>query len=99
MSNTPTPNLSANPETPSSEASPKIGAKSELQTTPKTTSAPYAQLRLWLRDLTISLILAVFVIIFLYQPVKVEGTSMLPELQDHEPTFVNQFLILLRPIS
>ena len=99
MSNTPTPNLSANPEIPSSGASPKIGAKSELQTTPKTTSAPYAQLRLWLRDLTISLILAVFVIIFLYQPVKVEGTSMLPELQDQERIFINKFVYRLEPIA
>src|SRR5712692_11679469 len=99
MSNTPTPNLSANPETPSSGASPKIGAKSESQTTPKTTSAPYAQLRLWLRDLTISLILAVFVIIFPSQPVKVEGTSMLPELQDQERIFINKFVYRLEPIE
>src|SRR6266704_1939654 len=78
MSNTPTPNLSANPETPSSGTSPKIGAKSELQTTPKTTSAPYAQLRLWLRDLVISVILAVFVIIFLYQPVCLPAGAYCP---------------------
>ena len=59
----------------------------------------YAQLRLWLRDLVISLILAVFVIIFLYQPVKVEGTSMLPELQDQERIFINKFVYRLEPIE
>jgi len=65
----------------------------------KPASNPYAQLRLWLRDLTISLILAVFVIIFLYQPVKVEGTSMLPQLQDQERIFINKFVYRLEPIE
>jgi len=45
------------------------------------------QLRSWLRDLVISLALSAFVIIFLYQPVKVEGTSMLPGLEDQERIF------------
>src|SRR5437868_8266885 len=98
MSNTPTPNLSADPETPAG-ASGKTGTKTELQTRPENTSAPYAQLRLWLRDLTISLILAVFVIIFLYQPVKVEGTSMLPELQDQERIFINKFVYRIEEIN
>ncbi|HZR29722.1 MAG TPA: signal peptidase I [Terriglobales bacterium] len=65
----------------------------------KPVAAPYAQLRLWLRDLSISLVLAVFVIIFLYQPVKVEGTSMLPQLQDQERIFINKFVYRLEPIE
>src|SRR5438876_3661127 len=36
----------------------------------------------WLRDLIISLSISAFIIIFLYQPVKVEGTSMMPSLDD-----------------
>jgi signal peptidase I len=32
----------------------------------------------WLRDLSMSVMIAVMVILFLYQPVKVEGTSMMP---------------------
>ena len=32
----------------------------------------------WIRDLIISLAISAFIIIFLYQPVKVEGTSMMP---------------------
>jgi signal peptidase I len=32
----------------------------------------------WVRDLIISLAISAFVIIFLYQPVKVEGVSMMP---------------------
>lgn len=45
----------------------------------------------WLRDLVISVAVSVFIITFLYQPVKVEGTSMLPELQDQERLFINKF--------
>src|SRR5258708_9576605 len=75
------------------------GAPAPPKTASKGASIPYAQLRLWLRDLTISLILAVFVIIFLYQPVKVEGTSMLPELQDQERIFINKFVYRLEPIE
>jgi signal peptidase I len=36
----------------------------------------------WLRDLMISLAISAFIIIFIYQPVKVEGTSMMPSLED-----------------
>src|SRR5215216_1035673 len=46
----------------------------------------------WIRDLFISVILAVLVILFLYQPVKVEGTSMMPALQDQERIFINKFV-------
>jgi signal peptidase I len=46
----------------------------------------------WIRDLFISVILAVLVILFLYQPVKVEGTSMMPALVDQERIFINKFV-------
>ncbi len=46
----------------------------------------------WLRDLSVSVALAAFVILFLYQPVQVEGTSMMPALQDQERIFINKFL-------
>ncbi len=45
----------------------------------------------WLRDLTISIALAAVVILFVYQPVKVEGTSMMPALADQERIFINKF--------
>ncbi|MGA9980867.1 MAG: signal peptidase I [Candidatus Sulfotelmatobacter sp.] len=54
---------------------------------------------LWLRDLCISLAIAAFIIIFIYQPVKVEGTSMMPSLADHERIFVNKFVYRLEPIE
>ena len=36
----------------------------------------------WVRDLAFSVLLAVILIVFIYQPVKVEGTSMMPALTD-----------------
>jgi signal peptidase I len=45
----------------------------------------------WLRDLMLSVLIAVLVILFLYRPVKVEGTSMMPNLLDQERLFINQF--------
>ncbi len=45
----------------------------------------------WVRDLVFSVVLAVIVILFLYRPVKVEGTSMMPTLDDQERIFINQF--------
>lgn len=44
-----------------------------------------------LRDLAISVVLAVVLIVFIYQPVKVEGTSMMPGLTDQERIFINKY--------
>src|ERR1700730_15352685 len=49
------------------------------------------ELRSWTRDLVI--------IIFLYQPVKVEGTSMAPLLSDQERIFINKFVYRFEPIE
>ncbi len=49
-------------------------------------------LRVWVRDIALSVAIAAIVIVFLYQPVKVEGTSMMPWLQDQERIFVNKFV-------
>jgi len=56
-------------------------------------------LSVWLRDLVISLAISCFIIIFLYQPVKVEGTSMMPSLEDQERIFVNKLVYRLEPIQ
>ena len=48
-------------------------------------------LRSWARDLILSIVVSVFIIIFLYQPVRVEGTSMLPMLEDQDRLFINKF--------
>src|ERR1700722_12755536 len=50
-----------------------------------------------LRDVAISVALAVILIVFIYQPVKVEGTSMMPGLTDQERIFVNKYEYKLSP--
>lgn len=52
----------------------------------------------WMRDILISLAVSIFFIIFLYQPVKVEGTSMMPTLEDQERVFINKFVYRMEPI-
>lgn len=53
----------------------------------------------WVRDVLISLAVSAFFIIFLYQPVKVEGTSMMPTLEDQERVFINKFVYRLEQIQ
>ena len=53
----------------------------------------------WLRDILISLAVSAFFIVFLYQPVKVEGTSMMPTLEDQERVFINKFVYRLEAIE
>jgi signal peptidase I len=50
------------------------------------------EIRVWTRDLLIAIGLALVIIVFLYQPVKVEGTSMAPLLSDQERIFINKFV-------
>lgn len=45
----------------------------------------------WFRDLMLSVLIAFLVMLLLYRPVKVEGTSMMPSLYDQERLFINQF--------
>lgn len=75
----------------------------ELPTSPIETLHPEAaqtspeeartnSLTLWLRDILVSIAASVLIILFLYQPVRVEGTSMLPRLEDHDRLFINKFV-------
>ena len=52
----------------------------------------WAESRLLLRDLVFALMIAALVVVFIVQPVKVEGTSMLPRLHDGERIFVNKLI-------
>ncbi len=52
----------------------------------------------WLRDLLFAVGISFLIITFLYQPVRVEGTSMMPELQDQERLFINKFEYHFEPI-
>jgi signal peptidase I len=52
----------------------------------------YSELRSWARDIIFAVAAAIFIVIFIIQPVKVEGTSMQPRLVDQERIFVNRFI-------
>ncbi len=54
---------------------------------------------IWLRDLIISAGVSILIITFLYQPVRVEGTSMLPGLEDHDRLFINKFVYHIESIQ
>lgn len=56
-------------------------------------------LQVWIRDIFISVAIAAIVIVFVYQPVKVEGTSMMPWLEDQERIFVNKFVYAVDEIG
>jgi signal peptidase I len=73
----------------------------ENQTEAAPTAAPAAtpiapvrpnELAMWLRDIMIAIAASVLIVLFLYQPVKVEGTSMLPRLEDRDRLFINKFV-------
>jgi signal peptidase I len=56
-------------------------------------------LGLWLRDLLFSAAASVLIITFLYQPVRVEGTSMLPRLEDRDRLFINKLVYRISAIE
>jgi signal peptidase I len=69
------------------------------ETTKEISARPLPVMAVWARDLLVSLAISAFIIIFLYQPVKVEGTSMMPGLEDQERIFVNKFVYRWEPIQ
>jgi signal peptidase I len=62
-------------------------------------AATTSGLGLWLRDLLVSAAASVLIITFLYQPVRVEGTSMLPRLEDRDRLFINKFVYRIASIE
>ena len=56
-------------------------------------------LMLWLRDLLVASVASILIITFLYQPVRVEGTSMLPRLEDRDRLFINKFVYHISAIE
>jgi signal peptidase I len=79
--------------------------KSETPSSSETTPVPNPPqglnggLGLWIRDLLISAAVSILIILFLYQPVRVEGTSMLPRLEDHDRLFINKFVYHITSIE
>jgi signal peptidase I len=77
------------------EAGPSQTAFNTAPTPPQKTGG----IGLWLRDLVVSAAASVLIITFLYQPVRVEGTSMLPRLEDRDRLFINKFVYRIAAIE
>ena len=60
------------------------------ETGPGTGPLPSNGMHSWLLDLVAAMVISAFIIIFLYQPVRVEGTSMLPVLVDQDRLFISK---------
>lgn len=84
------------PQTPTQAVAPELqtAASAPFLPSPKT-----GGIGLWLRDLAVSAAISVLIITFLYQPVRVEGTSMLPRLEDHDRLFINKFVYHIESIQ
>src|SRR5262249_10109008 len=78
------------PPTPASSV-PATPVLPTVAAAPETSSVARATFY-WLRDLAMSVVMALVVIVIFYQPVKVEGTSMMPSLVDQERIFINKFV-------
>jgi len=75
-------------ETPEQASTPPVPEESP-------SPAPAGGLRIlhsWARDFFFSVLVSFFIILFVYQPVKVEGGSMEPGLEDQERIFINKLV-------
>jgi signal peptidase I len=92
----PIPPESSSPETPAlSGEDLSVSPAPDEHPTP----ASFGGIGLWVRDLVVSAIASVLIITFLYQPVRVEGTSMLPRLVNHDRLFINKFVYHITAIE
>ncbi|HEX5236678.1 MAG TPA: signal peptidase I [Silvibacterium sp.] len=82
---------------PNVGAQPAPGSESPIEPSPKLPLQSRAGL--WLRDILISVAASFMIITFVYQPVRVEGTSMQPELRDQDRLFINKFAYHFENIS
>jgi len=78
---------------------PESAPVSAPETETKALPGVLSEIRWWVRDIFFAVGTAIMIVVFLYQPVKVEGTSMLPELRDQERIFVNKFVYRIEEIN
>ena len=78
---------------------PEVNPVSTPGTETKALPSVLSEIRWWVRDIFFAVGTAIMIVVFLYQPVKVEGTSMLPELRDQERIFVNKFVYRIENIT
>jgi len=84
--------------TPEPENAPAPKTEPEHQE-PAPQASPLRVLRSWILDLLIAVCVSFFIILFVYQPVKVEGGSMEPGLEDQERIFINKLVYRWESIS
>ena len=84
--------LPQNDPDPDQAVAPEVDLNPALPAPAPASSRKAGNLKLWLRDLLISAATAILIIVFFYQPVRVEGTSMLPRLDDQDRLFINKFV-------
>ena len=53
---------------------------------------PMAEIRVWVRDIFFAAVTSILIVVFVIQPVKVEGTSMEPKLEPQDRIFVNRMV-------
>jgi signal peptidase I len=58
---------------------------------PASTTGLWAEIKSITRDVIFAAVMAILIVVFVVQPVKVEGTSMQPRLENEERIFVNKF--------
>src|SRR5438309_11413234 len=78
---------------------PEVEQAPLIEADTKTLPTVIGEIRSWARDVFFAIGTAILIVVFLYQPVKVEGTSMLPELVDQERIFVNKFVYRIEKIQ
>lgn len=69
---------------------------SELENGESGSNTLWSELRSLFRDILFAAVIAILIVVFVIQPVRVEGQSMMPKLQDQDRIFVNKFIYPLR---
>ena len=82
-------------ETPENASAPAPAPPAQ----PSATAGSLRLLNSWARDFFFSIVVSFFIILFVYQPVKVEGGSMEPGLEDQERIFINKLVYRLESIE
>src|ERR1044071_4441012 len=59
----------------------------------------WAEIKSITRDVIFAAVMAVLIVVFVVQPVKVEGTSMQPRLENEDRIFVNKYKYNFDPIE
>jgi signal peptidase I len=93
------PNETPNPANGDTPPVFEAGVAQPPSSRPPAPQPGYGGIGLWARDLLVAATASVLIIIFLYQPVRVEGTSMLPRLEDSDRLFINKFVYHISSIE